>query len=215
MDGTASETGSPGLSLTFAHAPAGWGRLFLLALLGAALTLLMVPFWLIGTHLVTDPAARAVVAARPQAALSLGLGLVLLFWIFGWPLAAHARCALGRRITIAGGLVRAEGRGLFGPRAWVEPLASYAGVAHRVRSSLSGIRHELILVHRRPSRSVLLLASSQISQETVEAAARLFALAEIPSREAARLAPLHGFFPLAEPQPQLAAVLPALAPAGL
>jgi hypothetical protein len=108
-------------------------------------------------------------------------------------------------ITINAGRVHSLESGLLGARAWVEPLSAYVGVAHRVRTSLSGVRHELVLVHQNPSKSLILRSSPQISQEAVETAARLFALAEIPSREAASLAPLHGFYRLAEPQPRLAA----------
>lgn len=191
--------------LLIEQAPEGSGRFVMLALLAPLLVALMVPFWLIVTHLITDPAARAVLAARPLAGLQLGLGLLVLIWIFGWPLAHLAGNAVARRrITIDGGMLRSTTSRLFGTRTWTEPLASYAGVTHRVRTTHAGVRHELVLVHRRPSRSVILLSSQHISPETIEAAARLLALAEIPSREAASFAPLHGFFHLAEPKPLLA-----------
>lgn len=188
------------------QAPEGSGRFIMLALLGPALMALLVPFWLIVTHLMTDPATRAVLTARPLAGLQLGLGLLVLMWIFGWPLAHLAGGAMARRrITIDGGFVHSTTSRPFGKRAWTEPLSAYAGVTHRVRTTHSGVRHELVLVHRQPSRSLILQSSPHISPETVEAAAGFFALAEIPSREAASFAPLHGFFHLAEPHPQLAA----------
>jgi hypothetical protein len=74
-----------------------------------------------------------------------------------------------------------------------------------MRTTHAGLRHELVLVHRRPSRSVILRASQHIDPEMVAQAAGLFSLAEIPSRDAASFSRLHGFFHLAEPQPQLAA----------
>ncbi len=191
--------------LLIEQAPEGSGRFVMLALLAPLVVALLVPFWLIVTHLMTDPAARAVLAARPLIGLQLGLGLLVLLWIFGWPLAHLARNAVARRrITIDGSHVRSSDSRSFGRRGWTEPLSAYAGVTHRVQTTHSGVRHELVLVHRRPSRCVILLSSQHISPETIEAAARLLGLAEIPSREAASFAPLHGFFHLAEPKPQLA-----------
>lgn len=190
--------------LVIEQAPEGGGRFVLLALLIPVLAALMTPFWLVIVHLATDPAARSVLAARPLAGLQLATGLLVLIWIFGWPIAHFALRGVGRRrVTIDRETVHSDVVGRFGA-AWTEPLAAYAGVAHRVRTSLSGVRHELVLVHRRPSRSVVLVCAPQIPQEAVAAAAGLFALAEIPSREAASFTPLHGYFRLVEPQPQLA-----------
>jgi hypothetical protein len=192
--------------LTFEQAPEGSARFVLLALLLPALAALMAPFWLIVAQLASDASARAVVAARPLAAVQLLGGFAVLVVMFGWPLAHLARGVRRRRIiTINAGKVHSLESGFFGTRAWVEPLSAYAGIAHRVRTTLSGVRHELVLVHQKPSRTLILRSSPQISQEAVVTAAQLFALAEIPSREAASLAPMHGFYRLAEPQPLLAA----------
>jgi hypothetical protein len=187
--------------VVFEQAAQGSGRFVLLTILCPILLALMAPFWLILIHLVSDPAARALVADRPLLAVQLGLGLLVLVWIFGWPLAHLAKGALRRRLVrIENGLVSTQEIGLFGGNGWTEPLAAYAGLTRRVRSSLSGARQELVLVHERPSRTVILQSAPQISQEAVDSAARLFALAEIPSREAANFTPLHGHFRLAEPQ---------------
>ena len=90
--------------------------------------------------------------------------------------------------------------------AWSEPLAQYAGVAHRVRASLSGLRHELILVHRKPSRSILLDVSQRIAAEDAARVANLLGLAEISSREAFNLDFKGGVLSPAEPQPRLGIV---------
>jgi hypothetical protein len=214
MHGTFADFGSsppsiasdpPSLPLVFEQAPEGGGRFVLIAVLFPLLVALMVPFWLVVVQLASDPAARAILAARPLVGVQLAAGLLGVASIFGWPLAMLARRALGRRrVTIGNGSVRSEVVGRFGKRSWIEPLAGYAGLTHRVRTSLSGVRHELVLVHPRPSRSVILQSGPQIPPEAAAAAARLFTLAEIPSREAASFTPLHGYFGLAEPKPQLA-----------
>jgi hypothetical protein len=180
------------------------GRIILLALLFPALAGLLAPFWLIVAQFASDPSARAVVADRPLVAIQLAAGLLVLLAIFGFPMAALARTTFTRRrILIDGAFVHATDSGISGTQSWVEPLGAYKGLARRVRSSLSGVRHELVLVHARPSRSVVLTSSAQISKDTVDFAARVFNLAEIPSREAASFRPLHGFPHLAEPRRQL------------
>jgi len=197
------------LPLTSEQVPEGASRIVLPVLLVPALVALMAPFWLVGLHVAADPAARTILAERPLLGLQLALGLVMLISIFGWPLLGLARRGLARRrIGIDSGLVRADTVWPLGTTSWTEPLANYSGVAHRVCSSLSGVRHELVLVHQRPSRSVTIVSAPQIPQETVEAAARLFALAEIPSREAASFKSLRGYWRLAEPRPLPAPVSP-------
>lgn len=193
-------------TLIFEHVPEGGGRFVLLAVLFPLLVALLVPFWLVVVQLASDPAARSVLAARPLVGVQLMIGLIVLTGIFGWPLAGLARRAVGRRrrIVIGDGTVHSEAVGVLGKTSWTEPLANYAGLTHRMRTSLSGVRHELVLVHRRPSRSVVLQSDSQIQADQLAAAARLFALAEIPSREAASFTRLHGYFGLTEVKPRLA-----------
>lgn len=193
-------------TLTFEQAPEGSGRFVLLGLAATALTALLFPFGLVAAQLASDASARAVLTHHPLLGAQLGLGIVVLLALFGWPLAHLSRRALvRRRITIAGGLVHASGIGRFGGRAWAEPIGAYRGIAPRIRSSLSGVRHELVLLHPRPERSVVLYSGAAITADMIAAASRILAVAEIPSREAASLTPLHGLFRPAEPQPRLAA----------
>ncbi|WP_439542671.1 hypothetical protein [Hyphomicrobium sp.] len=159
------------------------GRPLLLALLVPATLALLWPFWLLASHLASDPAARAIVADRPMIALQLGFGLLVLLAVFAVPLAALARGVLQKRhVTIDGGFVHVTATGLAGSNSWVEPISAYRGLARRVRSSLSGVSQELVLVHPRRSRSVVVRSAPQISQEQVDFLAHSLKLAEIPSR---------------------------------
>lgn len=190
----------------FEQATQGGGAFVLLGLLLPVVAALMTPFCLVAAELASDPAARAILAERPLIGIKLLAALALLIWMFGWPLAHLALRGLERRrITIADGRVHSTAVGSFGTPSWSEPLARYAGVAHGVRTSLSEVRHELVLVHRQPSRSLVLKSAPEIPRETVAAVAQLFAVAEIPSREAASFTPLHGYFHIAELRPRLAA----------
>lgn len=197
---------APPCPLVFEHAPEWGGRLVLLGLLVPVLAALMAPFALVAAQLASDPAARAILAGRPLLGVQLLAGLVMLIWVFGWPLTRLARGDFARRrISISAGLVLSEAVGLFGRQTRVDPLADYVGVAHRARTSLSGVHQEWVLVHRQPSRSLVLGLAPQVSREALAAMAGLFAIAEIPSREAASVVPPHGYFPAAEPRPRLAA----------
>lgn len=196
----------PAFPLVFEIAPEAGGRIVLFALLVPILAALLAPFWLVVAQLASDPTARAILSARPLIGVQLLIGLVVVVGTFGWPLAHFARRGLERRrITIDGETVHYEASGLFGRRSWSEPVAHYTGLTQRVRTSLSGARHVVVLVHRRPSRSVHLPLAPETSAEALLSVARLFVLAEIPSREPASVAPQHEYFRPAEPQPQLAA----------
>jgi hypothetical protein len=214
MHGTVSQSvsalASPVLAdppppLTFEEAPEGAGRLILLALGVVALAALMVPFGLVLAHLASDPAARASLAAEPLRALQLGIAMVVLAGGLGWPLVHLLRTTRVRRtVTIEGGLVRVTTRSLLGRQAWAEPLLAFRGLAPRVTSSVSGVRHALVLVHPRRDRCVVLCSGSFIPADALAALSGLFPVAEISSREAASLASLHGSLPR-EREPQLAA----------
>jgi hypothetical protein len=172
-----------GAPLYLAPNPVGAGRPVLLALLIPATLASLTPFWLLASQLASDPSARAIVTHRPATALLIGGGLIVLLAVFAMPLAALARSILQKRhVTIDGGFVHVTVTGLGGSGSWVEPLSAYHGLSRRIRSSYSGVLQELVLVHPRRSRSVVVRSQPQISQEQVDFLARSFDLAEIPSR---------------------------------
>jgi len=115
-----------------------------------------------------------------QILLAIGLCTVL----FVLPLRRLlARAGATRVVEIAAGTVAVTDRGLFRARAWSAPLAGYRGVAHHVRTGLSGVRHELILVHAEPARHVLLAIAPRLSVETLARTASLLGLTVIQARE--------------------------------
>jgi hypothetical protein len=186
---SASHIGAPAAAPTFGSPmelgpdPVGLGRPILLALLVPATLALLSPFWLLASHLASDPSTRAIVAERPMIALQLGAGLLVLLAVFAFPLAALARTLLQKRhVTIEGGFVHVTATGLTGSGSWAEPISAYQGLGRRVRTSLSGVSQELVLVHPRRSRSVVVRSAPHISQEQVDFLAHSFNLAEIPSR---------------------------------
>lgn len=204
-----STSGSDGFQPLAPPQPSlGAGHVILIALLFAAMAGLLAPFWLLADRLAADPAARAVVSQNPVIALQLGLGLALLLAIFGWPLAALVRKGLVRRdVRIDGAFVSATDAAPWGERAWREPLGAYMGLQRRVRSSLSGLEQELVLVHPHRSRSVVVQSAAHIPQDAIDFLAQALDLAEIRSREATSVHPMHGL-PHAASRPSVGAAVP-------
>ncbi|HKZ96987.1 MAG TPA: hypothetical protein VJ045_08410 [Hyphomicrobiaceae bacterium] len=177
--------------------------LMLSVLVPAGLMLLM-PFLLVIEHLAQDQALRALIAERPAGAAQLLLALA--FWgvLFAWPLVRISKAlARERSIEVDRGGVTVTERGLFAERVWNEPLDAYAGLVHHVRASLSGTRHELVLVHDNRERSVLLAVSDRLARPEVDSVASLLGVAEIPSRDVFSLASIGGTLGPAEPTPRL------------
>jgi hypothetical protein len=204
---------SQGLSASFPlsleQTPSRSSPMLMIVLLLPLSLAILLPFGLVLQHLALDPATRTVLAERPAAGLQLLLALAVLGSLLWWPLVRFAHSLAERRtITVDRGLVHVTERGLFGVERWSEPVANYAGVAHQVRTSLSGLRHELVLAHHDPDRCVLLAVANRIHQGEVDRVAKLLGLAEIPSREAYRLSLMRGIFGPAEPQPRLGAARP-------
>ena len=192
--------------LVFDLEPEAGGRVLLFVTLVPLLSALLTPFWLVGTQLVSDPTARAILSGRPLLGVQLLMALVTVVWIFGWPLLNFARRGLEhRRITIDETTVHCIATGPFGTSIWSEPISNYAGIAPEVRTSLSGARHLIALVHPKASRCVR-LPSRDVPEAALQSVARLFILAEIPSREAVSVMPSNEYFRVSEPKGGLAAV---------
>lgn len=168
------------LPVTIMQSSARWPAALKLLGVGILLSVLLVPFVLIAS----DAEARAVLAGRPGESVLLGLGVAAWLGLLAWP--AHrllARLMSARVVRIEADHVHVQERGLLGDTSWSLPLVAFEGVAHHVRTSLSGTRHELILAHREPRFAVLLTVGSRIPQSEIDAACRLLGLREVAARE--------------------------------
>lgn len=154
-----------------------------LMLLAPMMVMLAVPLSLIGASAATEGSPLSHLAANPLAALQITVGLVLWTALFLWPLKRIiARMGARRRVEIDAREVRVTDTSPFGGRSWSAPLSAYSGLAHHIRASLSGNRHELILVHAEPSKSIVLAIGDRITQTTIDNATRLLGLPEVPAR---------------------------------
>ena len=120
-------------------------------------------------------------ADNPLAATQVVAGLGLWTALFIVPARRLLqRFGTQRSVRIEGGMVSVSDRAVLGSRLWQVPLEEFSGIAHWVRSSLSGVRHELHLVHADPGKSLLIHRADHISQATIDAAGALLGLPSIP-----------------------------------
>lgn len=125
-------------------------------------------------------AIYALDAPSPLIGLELGLGFLLLTGLICGPLRLGiTRLARRRTIEISCERVFVTDRYILGEMSWSARMSEFAGVAHHVRSSLSGIRHELVLVHPERRRSQILRMSEKISERDLHDMRRLLLTPEV------------------------------------
>ncbi len=165
---------------TCAHrAAALWLVLGVPAVLGVALSSMTLVLEALFT-----PGARAVLALHP--ALGLEVLAAIAFWLYLLALPIRRlfhRVTATRTVAIDENTVTVTEGGYFRNKTWSAPLGSYSGLAHHLRASLSGTRHELILVHPEREKSVLVSVAGKMAQEDVDRVATVLGQKEIPSSE--------------------------------
>lgn len=181
----------PSLSLPITHVEEAsrTGILLRLAVLVPVAGSVLVPVGLVAAH-----ASDVYGAARdnPLALAQLGAGIVIWCLMFCWPVAVLVR-RFGRIRTtlVTDRTVVVTDRSVFGTTTRSYRLADFDGLAHFVRTSLGGVRHDLALVEPAGGRTVVFMSADRIARETVDTAARLLGLPEITAAEvvARRLKP--------------------------
>jgi hypothetical protein len=158
----------------------------LMALLVPALAMVVLPVGMILTfasHDLWDAATH-----KPLPVLILGGGIVA--WVAMLVVSAKRlvqHFGSRRRVTIAQDRVIVDDSNWFGSSQWSAPLAEFSGIAHHVRATLSGVRHELVLVHTAGDRSVLLYAAQAIPQSMIDQASHMFRLPQVEAHPLMRL----------------------------
>jgi hypothetical protein len=160
--------------------------LIMLALLVPVLLAVIAPLGLLAAFATL---AFSMAAGNPAAAAQVVVGLAVWTILFAVPAKRIIqRLGISRKVCIDAALVTVSEAGALRSRVWTTPLSEFAGIAHHIRSTLSGVRHELVLVHRERSKSVLLLQSpNALPHATIERAAALLALPQVPAGELYRL----------------------------
>ncbi len=159
-----------------------WSGIIRLALLAGLAGLIVLPQIALAIYALSNSETRALILDRPLMTAELAIAMVFWIGLFAWPLRRlHARVNGRRQVEISRQSVAVRDDKLLKTVTWSAPLASYTGIAHQVRASLSGSRHELILVHPDKARSVLLMVSEHISDADIHRFTRLLGLPQIPA----------------------------------
>lgn len=138
---------------------------------------MLAPFGLVASLAAAQPDIISGLVDKPVAALQLLIALAACAALVAVSVRRlMARLARGARIEITPESVRVQERGVLSAHIWSAPLASYAGVTHRVRSTLSGNRHELHLVHPEPAKSLLIEIAPRIAATRLAEVAGLLRL---------------------------------------
>ncbi|MEQ1695994.1 MAG: hypothetical protein ABL901_09165 [Hyphomicrobiaceae bacterium] len=165
------------LPLQLVQTPSRTSPFLMLALAFPAALAVLAPFSMIAAHAAID---SSMFFERTATTVQLSLALVLWGFVFVLPLVQRTRqLGQSRTISITDDCINVTDRGLLGNKSWVQPLSAYRGIAHHVRSSLSGTRHELLLIHPTPSYSLLLRAADKIGQAEIDELGILLGCREI------------------------------------
>jgi hypothetical protein len=155
-----------------------------LSLMSALAALVVLPQIGLAGYALQSAEIRHAIIDQPLVAFQLAAALTFWIGLFAWPLKGLAtRLGCRRTVEITKDSVEVADIRAIGKSVWSEPLASYRGVAHHIRSSLSGTRHELVLVHADAGRSVLLAAAEQISDAEISRMTRLLGLPQVQPSE--------------------------------
>jgi hypothetical protein len=132
---------------------------------------------------VTEPTSLSLLIERPVAAAQIAAGVAMWAALLLIPASrALSRACVRRDIVIADGAVEIVRRTPLSTRRRSVPLTEYRGVAHHVRSSLSGLSHEIVLVHPQRSLTVTLITAERVTQAMLDEAKSLLGLPEISAR---------------------------------
>jgi hypothetical protein len=137
---------------------AGWLPMLGLATAVAMVLPLLGGLFLVTTQALSEPETLTIALAHPMVTLQIVVGLLLLSALVLVPVRRlFARVGRASLIEIDDNVVHVRESGLLRTRVFSEPLDSYLGVSPRIRTTLSGIRHELVLVHADAGRDVVIV----------------------------------------------------------
>jgi hypothetical protein len=182
-----------------ARTPRGSHAITALMLIPVLLAI-VAPVILVAFAAVASSSTLALLTDRPLAAIQSFIGLTIWTALFIVPLKRIlARLGAERTVRLNPDSVEVTDVTLLGRRSWSAPLAEYAGIAHHVRSSLSVLRHELVLVHPDASKNVLIAIADRIPQSTIDRAKTLLGLPEVPARSLYGRSHVSASSPMLEP----------------
>jgi len=165
------------LPITLRRSERKLARLPGLLLMMTLAALIVVPQIGLAVYALASPELRAVLAANPIAAIELAVAFVFWAGLVCWPLRnIILAMASDRIIDIRNGDVMVVDRTPFSSRGWRMPLATYSGVSVQLRTSLSSVMRDVVLVHPEARRSVVLATAEQVGKGEILELCRILGL---------------------------------------
>lgn len=123
----------------------------------------------LAVYALMSPELRSALAAQPIAAIELAIAFTFWAALVCWPLRNIIAALISDRIVgILGGEVMVIDRTPLSTRRWRMPLAAFDGVAVRTRTSLSSVHREIVLVHPRRKRSIVLATAETFGYREIQ-----------------------------------------------
>ncbi|MCB1510706.1 MAG: hypothetical protein KDJ36_07360 [Hyphomicrobiaceae bacterium] len=161
------------------------GRMCASLAVAAFAALMLTPFVAIGVAAAAQGDVLTSVVENgpinPASAIMLAAVASLALCLLCWGLVRGLSCRrIVRRVSIADGCIQVQDKTGRGLHAWSEPVQAYLGLAHRVRTSLSGSRHEIWLVHGDQKKSFPLMIATILGETELAARAEQTGLKVVP-----------------------------------
>jgi len=148
--------------------------IFFLSVLVPALIVVLLPVFSLISLALSDAGIRAQLVDKINSVLLAGLGLgvwAILWGIPAWHFIKQLCCK--RFIKITNFEVQVRDKSLLSTHTWSCRLNEFVGLSHKVRTTLSGARHELVLVHPQREKCVLVYMAPAISHAQTRQFARV------------------------------------------
>jgi hypothetical protein len=144
--------------------------------------LIILPQLGFAVYALASDSVRSTLMRHPIVAVELALALAFWAGLILWPLRNILLALMSDRfVDIRGGEVRVVDQTPFSTRHWQAPLASFEGLALHTRSSLSGARQEVVLVHSNKNRSIIVLAAERIAGSEFDRLCQTLRLPPVPA----------------------------------
>lgn len=165
------------LPITLRRSEPKLARLPGLLLMTTLAALIVIPQIGLAVYALASAELRAALAANPIAAIELAVAFVFWAGLVCWPLRnIIVAMASDRIIDIRNDEVMVVDRTPFSTHGWRMPLATYSGVTIQLRTSLSSILRDVVLVHPDPRRNVILATEDQIGKGEILELCRILGL---------------------------------------
>jgi len=168
------------LPITLKQSNRKLARLPGLLLMTALAGLIVVPQIALAAYALASADVRATLVDHPMAAVELAIALAFWVCLVCWPLRGMLMALICyRQVDIRDGEVKVIDETPFSTSTWRAPITTYEGIALHLRSSLSGVRHEAILVHPSRARNVILMVAEQIGEREIRELCRVLGVPHI------------------------------------